>query len=163
MSYISQNFRLFLVSNLSVQNFRIFLLMYLGSVPLKGASREQRHIRVTVSGGRTKPESAQISPERAINNNYDRLAAREAAAGGPRASDLSRVREHVTAPPATLQNRSAVFRSLTLTLQTSWTWSYTHINVWIASLFELMSEQQIKSSLLTCTAAFLVTANDGDV
>ena len=49
--------------------------MYLGSVPLKGASREQRHIRVTVSGGRTKPESAQISPERAINNNYDRLAA----------------------------------------------------------------------------------------
>ena len=28
MSCMSQNFRLFLVSNLSVQNFRIFLLMY---------------------------------------------------------------------------------------------------------------------------------------
>ena len=30
MSYMSQNFRLFLVSNLSVLNFRIFLLMYPG-------------------------------------------------------------------------------------------------------------------------------------
>ena len=34
MSYMSQNFRLFLVSNLSVQNFRIFLLMYSGSLSL---------------------------------------------------------------------------------------------------------------------------------
>ena len=36
--YASQNFRLFLVSNLSVQNFRIFLLMYPGSVyaPARG-------------------------------------------------------------------------------------------------------------------------------
>ena len=32
MSCMSQNFRLFLVSNLSVQNFRIFLLMYPGSM-----------------------------------------------------------------------------------------------------------------------------------
>ena len=32
MSCMSQNFRLFLASNLSVQNFRIFLLMYPGSV-----------------------------------------------------------------------------------------------------------------------------------
>ena len=31
MSCMSQNFRLFLVSNLSVQNFRIFQLMYPGS------------------------------------------------------------------------------------------------------------------------------------
>ena len=31
MSYMSQNFRLFHVSNLSVRNFRIFLLMYTGS------------------------------------------------------------------------------------------------------------------------------------
>ena len=31
MSYTSQNFRLFHVSNLSVRNFRIFLLMYPGS------------------------------------------------------------------------------------------------------------------------------------
>ena len=34
MSYISQNFRLFQVSNLSVLNFRIFLLMYPGSLSL---------------------------------------------------------------------------------------------------------------------------------
>ena len=33
MSCMSQNFRLFHVSNLSVRNFRIFLLMYTGSVP----------------------------------------------------------------------------------------------------------------------------------
>ena len=32
MSCMSQNFRLFQVSNLSVRNFRIFLLMYPGSV-----------------------------------------------------------------------------------------------------------------------------------
>ena len=32
MSCMSQNFRLFHVSNLSVRNFRIFLLMYPGSV-----------------------------------------------------------------------------------------------------------------------------------
>ena len=32
MSYTSQNFRLFHVSNLSVRNFRIFLLMYPGSM-----------------------------------------------------------------------------------------------------------------------------------
>ena len=32
MSYISQSFRLFLVSNLSVRNFRICLLMYPGSL-----------------------------------------------------------------------------------------------------------------------------------
>ena len=32
MSCMSQNFRLFHVSNLSVRNFRIFLLMYTGSV-----------------------------------------------------------------------------------------------------------------------------------
>ena len=32
MSCISQNCRLFLVSNLSVPNFRIFLLMYTGSL-----------------------------------------------------------------------------------------------------------------------------------
>ena len=32
MSYMSQNFRLFHVSNLSVRNFRIFLLMYPGSL-----------------------------------------------------------------------------------------------------------------------------------
>ena len=32
MSCMSQNFRLFHVSNLSVRNFRIFLLMYTGSM-----------------------------------------------------------------------------------------------------------------------------------
>ena len=32
MSCMSQNFRLFHVSNLSVRNFRIFLLMYTGTV-----------------------------------------------------------------------------------------------------------------------------------
>ena len=32
MSCMSQNFRLFHVSNLSVRNFRFFLLMYTGSV-----------------------------------------------------------------------------------------------------------------------------------
>ena len=38
MSCMSQNFRLFHVSNLSVRNFRIFLLMYTGSKRL-GTSR----------------------------------------------------------------------------------------------------------------------------
>ena len=37
MSCMSQNFRLFHVSNLSVRNFRIFLLMYPGSVSVSGA------------------------------------------------------------------------------------------------------------------------------
>ena len=37
MSCMSQNFRLFHVSNLSVRNFRIFLLMYTGSLSARGA------------------------------------------------------------------------------------------------------------------------------
>ena len=39
MNYISQNFRLFYVSNLSVLNFWIFLLMYPGSVPAATSAR----------------------------------------------------------------------------------------------------------------------------
>ena len=38
MSCMSQNFRLFHVSNLSVRNFRIFLLMYTGLVAVSSAS-----------------------------------------------------------------------------------------------------------------------------
>ena len=41
MSCMSQNFRLFHVSNLSVRNFRIFLLMYTGSLtPTAAAAAE---------------------------------------------------------------------------------------------------------------------------
>ena len=36
---MSQNFRLFLVSHASVRNFRIFLLMYLGSPTQTSATR----------------------------------------------------------------------------------------------------------------------------
>ena len=39
MSCVSQNFRLFHVSNLAVRNFRIFLLMYPGSVTLPALAR----------------------------------------------------------------------------------------------------------------------------
>ena len=41
MSCMSQNFRLFHVSNLSVRNFRIFLLMYTG--PRSGEEAAGRH------------------------------------------------------------------------------------------------------------------------
>ena len=46
MSCMSQNFRLFHVSNLSVRNFRIFLLMYTGSLILLGSALEigDRHV-----------------------------------------------------------------------------------------------------------------------
>ena len=47
MSCMSQNYRLFHVSNLSVRNFRIFLLMYPGSV--------RRHSWVTCRGSRLRP------------------------------------------------------------------------------------------------------------
>ena len=39
---MSQNFRLFHVSNLSVRNFRIVLLMYTGTVPWGGGARPTR-------------------------------------------------------------------------------------------------------------------------
>ena len=41
MSCMSPNFRLFHVSNLSVRNFRIFLLMYTGSAGLWSHSRDE--------------------------------------------------------------------------------------------------------------------------
>ena len=50
MSCMSQNFRLFHASNLSVRNFRIFLLMYTGSVivnPASGAPSGRRAINVS--------------------------------------------------------------------------------------------------------------------
>ena len=43
MSCVSQNFRLFHVSNLSVRNFRIFLLMYTGSQAGDTSSVGKRH------------------------------------------------------------------------------------------------------------------------
>ena len=61
MSCMSQNFRLFHVSNLSVRNFRIFLLMYTGSLaPSCRASATGRRVyprvRVRVRGsGRGQP------------------------------------------------------------------------------------------------------------
>ena len=39
MSCMSQHFRLFHLSNLSVRNFRIFLLMYTGSAARRGEER----------------------------------------------------------------------------------------------------------------------------
>ena len=45
MSCTSQNFRLFHVSNLSVRNFRIFLLMYTGSLsPLRRINRPSQPV-----------------------------------------------------------------------------------------------------------------------
>ena len=41
MNCMSQNFRLFHVSNLSVRNFRIFLLMYTGSLSVVATAAEQ--------------------------------------------------------------------------------------------------------------------------
>ena len=41
LSCMTQNFRLFLVSNLSVQNLRIFLLMYPGSVSVDNSVRRR--------------------------------------------------------------------------------------------------------------------------
>ena len=42
MSCMSQNFRLFHVSNLSVRNFRIFLLMYTGSLARPSSSEKSK-------------------------------------------------------------------------------------------------------------------------
>ena len=44
MSCMSQNFRLFHVSNLSVRNYRIFLLMYTGSVLRQQATQYTRRL-----------------------------------------------------------------------------------------------------------------------
>ena len=54
MSCMSQNFRLFHVSNLYVRNFRIFLLMYPGSRPL----RTSRDTRVMEQRGRSRQTGA---------------------------------------------------------------------------------------------------------
>ena len=48
---MSQNFRLFLASNLSVLNFRIFLLVYPGSVYGFGREAEQARTSVRAKGG----------------------------------------------------------------------------------------------------------------
>ena len=56
MSCMSQNFRLFHVSNLSVRNFRIFLLMYTGSMPARSAGADRGEISSSVPG----PESAGV-------------------------------------------------------------------------------------------------------
>ena len=54
MSCMSQNFRLLHLSNLSVRNFRIFLLMYPG--PLTGEQRgHQSHRAATQPSSRLKP------------------------------------------------------------------------------------------------------------
>ena len=47
MSCISQNFRLFHVSNLSVRNFRIFLLMYPGSIYCDTCSSGSDHDQIS--------------------------------------------------------------------------------------------------------------------
>ena len=51
MSYTSQNFRLFHVSNLSVRNFRIFLLMYPGSMRSCRGSPRWSVDKEAVNGG----------------------------------------------------------------------------------------------------------------
>ena len=58
MSCMSQNFRLFHVSNLSVRNFRIFLLMYTGSErsPLSPVGRRGPCVAAVTAGHRkTRP------------------------------------------------------------------------------------------------------------
>ena len=51
MSGMSQNFRLFHVSNLSVRNFRIFLLMYTGSLSLVIVALSVYHVARGGGGG----------------------------------------------------------------------------------------------------------------
>ena len=52
MSYICQNFRLFHVSNLSVRNFRVFLLMYPGPMTIsrRVSSRLGRTVSLSAAG-----------------------------------------------------------------------------------------------------------------
>ena len=79
MSCMRQNFRLFHVSNLSVRNFRIFLLMYTGS---------SRAGRVTLQEGGRRAE---------------RRDGRPAAA-----ADTAEVSERQTVPEVTPAGRSDV-------------------------------------------------------
>ena len=58
---MSQNFRLFHVSNLSVRNFRIFLLMYTGSAarsraPLAEQTHRRRRETITRPGNHRQPD-----------------------------------------------------------------------------------------------------------
>ena len=48
MSCMSQNFRLFHVSNLSVRNFRIFLLMYTGSLDIASTTAPEMPIHAPI-------------------------------------------------------------------------------------------------------------------
>ena len=78
MSCMSQNFRLFHVSNLSVRNFRIFLLMYTGSVsrlsaakwPVNGWLASTRPGRPAVHDSRSHVTASRVTcplPEVTIN------------------------------------------------------------------------------------------------
>ena len=58
MSYVSQNLRLFHVQNLSVLNFRIFLLMYPGSLiplPVRLLAARESGARHVTGGARREP------------------------------------------------------------------------------------------------------------
>ena len=93
MSCVSQNFRLFHVSNLSVRNFRIFLLMYTWSVGPP----------IETGPARSEPvHTAPIWTEHAINSrcraNQRSLAAGRTSNTGPSGShcrtNRGRLQEH---------------------------------------------------------------------
>ena len=48
ISYMSQNSRVFLVSNLSIQNFRIFLLMYPGSLTVPRLHHSDQPLTIAI-------------------------------------------------------------------------------------------------------------------
>ena len=80
MSYISQNFRLFLVSNVSVLNFRIFLFMYPGPETRSAVwSRAQLSRSILLCSGR----SASRSPAHGKLDVEDRME-RGKGGGGKR-------------------------------------------------------------------------------
>ena len=67
MSCMSQNFRLFHVSNLSVRNFRIFLLMYTGSLRAGLTSHPARDARAIGT------RAAAVTPGRSAGLPADQL------------------------------------------------------------------------------------------
>ena len=72
MSCMSQNFRLFHVSNLSVRNFRMFPLMYTGSVAARVTVRPPRHSAAGARGdGKEASRRLLFGPPRAMYGLHD--------------------------------------------------------------------------------------------
>ena len=76
MSYTSQNFRLFHVSNLSVRNFRIFLLMYPGSMTPRYAADSPTALRANRERRSRSTAGAEIWPPPSAGRRRGASAAR---------------------------------------------------------------------------------------